>query len=241
MPRYSSPTKQEVRTVSRKAIDAFAHYGLKCVLVGGVACALYGNSRTPTDVDLVILTSVYDPERLKELLVQRDSTFYLRPARTFGATYKVLWARLVPYAYQPYNSCKVDILVPGIMNIPDVPTKHILSIDDYPVMPMIPLLLLKLQAWEDHRNAVKDYLRDKQWQDVRDINEMLDIAARRGDKIKDVSDWVPQDFIAAATPRVSKFLEQVYLSQPELWKAIGVPLVDSTRKQSSGVIRARVF
>ncbi|KAI0803200.1 hypothetical protein BC629DRAFT_1438256 [Irpex lacteus] len=165
MSRYSHPTSAKVRATAQKAIDAFAYYGLACCLVGGAACQLYGTSRTPGDVDIVILTTSYDTERLKAMLVARDPTFYLRPAKTFGATYKVLWAR-IGYSYAQSDACKVDILTPGIMNIPDVPREHIVTIDGFPVMPMIPLLLLKLQAWTDHRAATKPYLHDKQYQDV---------------------------------------------------------------------------
>ncbi|KAI0095210.1 hypothetical protein BDY19DRAFT_988973 [Irpex rosettiformis] len=129
---------------ARKAIDAFAYeYGLKCCLVGGAACQLYGATRTPSDVDLVVLTTAYDQERLKALLVERDTTFYLSPAKTFGATYKVLWARL-GYSFLPCDSCKVDVLIPGIMNIPDVPNQRIVTIDRFPVMPIIPLLSSRL-------------------------------------------------------------------------------------------------
>ncbi|KAI0684750.1 hypothetical protein BC835DRAFT_1292300 [Cytidiella melzeri] len=220
MPLYSSPTAEQVKDTARKAIDAFAYYGLKSCLVGGAACMLYGTTRTPGDVDLVVLTSTYDAEQLKELLVRRNSTFYLRPAKTFGATYKVLWGRL-GYSYTPYDSCKVDILVPGIMNIPDVPSQHIITIEGYPVMPMIPLLLLKLQAWTDHRAADKKYLRDKQHQDVRDIEQMLEIAVRRGEKINSVVAWVPVDFLAAARSRVKEFLAQIFPRRQELWQAIG--------------------
>ena len=43
----SSPTKDEVFDVAREAISAFASRGLYCVLVGGVACSMFGNSRSP--------------------------------------------------------------------------------------------------------------------------------------------------------------------------------------------------
>lgn len=145
MSRYSHPTSAQVRATAQKAIDAFAYYGLACCLVGGAACQLYGTSRTPgvrssvfiqsyllilnpQDVDIVILTTSYDTERLKAMLVARDPTFYLRLAKTFGATYKVLWARIV-YSYAQSDACKVDILTPGIMNIPDVPREHIVTIE----------------------------------------------------------------------------------------------------------------
>jgi hypothetical protein len=44
----------------------------------------------PQDVDLVVLTTMYGQEALKQLLAGRTgSKFFLVPARTPGATYKV--------------------------------------------------------------------------------------------------------------------------------------------------------
>jgi hypothetical protein len=100
-------------------------------------------------VDLVVQTDLYTQERLKALLVTANPDFYLVAAKTPGATYRVLWCRLTGYR----RSCKVDILLPGIMNIPRVPRELIKRVQNLPVMPLAGILLLKLQAWEDHRNA----------------------------------------------------------------------------------------
>lgn len=191
----------------------------------------------PQDVDIVILTTSYDTERLKAMLVARDPTFYLRSAKTFGATYKVLWAR-IGYSYAQSDACKVDILTPGVMNIPDVPREHIVTIDRFPVMPMIPLLLLKLQAWMDHRAATKPYLHDKQYQDVQDIRELLTIAARRADNIKEAS-WVPSEFMAAAKPRIEEFRALISRDR-EPWKAIGYKFTETKSKPKASEGKASV-
>lgn len=46
----------------------------------------------------------------------------------------------------------------------------------YPLMPFLPLLLLKLQAWQDHGESAKLFMRDKQPTDVQDILELLRLA-----------------------------------------------------------------
>ncbi len=42
-----SGTLEEIYEVSKKAVDIFRSYGLKCCLFGSAACALYGVERTP--------------------------------------------------------------------------------------------------------------------------------------------------------------------------------------------------
>ncbi len=95
---------------------------------------------------MVVLTERYDQERLKQMLVRSDSNVYLVNSRNIHATYKVLWYRF-PDSYIGKH-CKVDILVPGVMNIPNVPPERLVSNASHhlPLMPLIPYLLLKLQA-----------------------------------------------------------------------------------------------
>ena len=47
-PRYGIPTAAEVRQAAQAAVQIFGSHGLSCCLVGGMACLLFGNSRTPT-------------------------------------------------------------------------------------------------------------------------------------------------------------------------------------------------
>ncbi|KAI0325240.1 hypothetical protein GY45DRAFT_1374894 [Cubamyces sp. BRFM 1775] len=180
-----SASTDQLITIVRKAIDIFACRGLKCCLVGSVASYEYGVPRTPNDIDLVVLTSLYEQETLKSMLVTADSSFYLVRSRNPYATYKVLWYRSTSAgAYSP--SWKVDILLPGIMNIPNVPHDRIVSKSPHhiPLMPLIPHLLLKLQAWSDHRASHRSDQRMKQYTDVRDIDQLLDIVLRSGEHVR---------------------------------------------------------
>ncbi|EKM57340.1 uncharacterized protein PHACADRAFT_255052, partial [Phanerochaete carnosa HHB-10118-sp] len=106
------------------------------------------------------------------------------------------------------------------MNIPAVPTASVLRIDELPVMPLIPLILLKLQAWEDHLLASKFYLRVKHYTDAADLAQLLPIAIRRGNSIRQES-WIPETFVAAARKRLEVYLVW-YPTQARQWEQIGL-------------------
>ncbi|KAF4575390.1 hypothetical protein EYR40_004865 [Pleurotus pulmonarius] len=186
--RYSRPIpvtliKSEILQVAEVVVSTLRTLGFRCALVGGAACGAFGISRVATDIDVVVLTTEIGQEEIKRSLAVKDPGFTLVASKNPYATYKVLWYEIPPSSSSPYaprRSCKVDILVPGIMNIPNVPRGHTVATTSgewkgLPLMPFIPLLMLKLQAWMDHRQADKQYLRDKQHTDVRDIGELLDI------------------------------------------------------------------
>lgn len=102
-----------------------------------------------------------DPERIKRIIAEANpDRFYLRDSVNPEATYKILFYRLKrrenPTRFFRRNSCKVDILVPDIMNLPSLPPSRIIWINDLPVLPFSVLLSQKLQAWDDHRNMPED-------------------------------------------------------------------------------------
>lgn len=166
----------------------------------------------------MVLTWTYDTEELKRILVQGCPDFELRPSRKRGATYKILYHR------SGWTTLKVDVLIPGILNIPDIPLARVRLIDGLPVMPLLPLLLLKLQAWWHHRTSDRIDYRGKQYTDVRDIRELLPIAARRGEHKRDAG-WLPSSFLSDAERHVELFValaEGLYGDNVERdWQAIG--------------------
>jgi len=199
----SNPSTQEIFDVTRKAVSIFSSHGLDSCLVGGAGCVLFGCTRTPHDVDLVVLTNSYTTESLKSMLVRTNSDFYLRPSRKIGATYKILYCRV-----GSMRSCKVDILTPGIMNIPTIPSpvqSRLTFISGIPIMPFIPLLLLKLQAWQDHRESIRSDYNQKQHTDVVDIQELLEIGIRKKLHLRDVRGWLGETFINDGQRRVLAF------------------------------------
>ncbi|KAH9835011.1 uncharacterized protein C8Q71DRAFT_797718 [Rhodofomes roseus] len=219
-------TTSELHDIAKKAERIFARYGLPCCLTGGVACQLYGTTRLPNDVDLVVLTTTYQQEELKRMLVKADPQFYLVSSKDPYATYKVLWYRFGTIYSGFARRCKVDLLAPGIMNIPDVPKRYIETIGGLPAMPLMLLLFMKLQARTDHRDSPKDFMHPKQWSDVFDINQLLDIASCRGETIREKTKWMPQSFVDAALSRIREYIANIPESKSK-WRAIGYDRVQS--------------
>ncbi|KAH9848592.1 hypothetical protein C2E23DRAFT_889036 [Lenzites betulinus] len=217
-----SCTSSQVLDVARRTIEIFEEKGLKCCLIGSVASYLYGVKRTPNDVDLVVLTHIYGQEYLKEVLVRADAQYTLVRSRNPSATYRVLWYR-IPGTFQ---RCKVDVLIPGILDIPDVPLARISTPSPHllPAMPLIPQLLLKLQGWRDHRASHRTDMRLKQYTDVRDVNALLKIVQTRQLRVDDEdSKWVPETMIvdARSTLKIYKIATMGYVSD---WKLIGLEI-----------------
>lgn len=224
--------------MATKAVAIYESLGFSCCLFGSAGCALYGTSRTPNvrgpsvvlvrrahamvlpqDVDIVVMTSEYDTEYLKRLLTTHASTtFYLRPSKAPGATYKVLFARLgTKYSRR---SCKVDILIPGILDIPHVDRHRIVRVNDLPVIPLIVLLLLKLKGWSDHRASSRSDFQQKQYVDVRDINQLLMIVADKGEDVRTAT-WLPQAFVDAGQERLNRYITALRPLSAYLWGDIG--------------------
>ncbi|KAF8330958.1 hypothetical protein F5887DRAFT_77472 [Amanita rubescens] len=185
-----------------------------------------GNLTYCQDVDIVVLdTSPEDEERLKREIVARDPDFYLVNPKTPFAAYKVLWRRTGIFG----GRCKIDILATGTLNIPNVPVEYVIKkpvvSHDLPVMPFIPLLYLKVQAWAHHRVADKMHLRFKVIQDYSDIQELLGIAKEKGYKRKIRGrqlvelNWMPRSFVEIAKEHV-RLYTTAYPESVALWKGV---------------------
>ncbi|KII93070.1 hypothetical protein PLICRDRAFT_170862 [Plicaturopsis crispa FD-325 SS-3] len=123
------------------------------VVCAAARATLYGNGRNPNDVDILVWRSPalppIDREHLKSSIVKASptSSFYLLPSKRKGETYQVVWFR----HRELQEDCKVDILVPGILHLPErLPAPYIKTVHDIPVAPIALVLLQKLQAWHDH-------------------------------------------------------------------------------------------
>ncbi|KAH9934560.1 uncharacterized protein BXZ73DRAFT_77032 [Epithele typhae] len=229
----TAPLQSETRIldIAKEAITIFSTYGLQSCLMGSAASFLYGVDRTPNDVDLVVLTATYTQEELKRLLVAASSDFYLVNPRSWAATYKVLWHQKgrgggvlghSSYAHR----CKVDILVPGVMNIPSVPTARIErpglpGLPKLPMMPLVAQLFLKLQAWSDHRASSRPHEVPKQYTDARDVDQLLVIVVQRGSAVKKGTGWMPAEMFEAARERVGRYVVHGSPSSRADWRALG--------------------
>ncbi|KAI0041112.1 hypothetical protein FA95DRAFT_1565719 [Auriscalpium vulgare] len=215
----STPTTQEIEAVAKRTADILNKRGLTCCLMGSAASALWGATRTPNDIDMVVMCSdMYSQEDVKRMIVADDATYYLVASTNWRNSYKILWTRIPD---RRGVTCKVDILVPPTLTIPTIAPLHIVWVRDVPIMPLFTLILMKLKGWEDHRVATfrRPDLRAKQHVDVEDIKELLDIAAKRGEKGEDES-WLTYGFLSAGKVRVRMFSRMFMLS--EQFAAIGL-------------------
>lgn len=225
------------------AISALKSLGYEdACFVGGVACALYGNSRQPHDLDILVLNTHHDQEHIKRRLTNADSSFFLVPSKKVGATYKVLWYKKQQTAYEylsygsygmtpsTFDAIKVDILLPGVMDIPSFPASDIQRSNSryLPAAPLALVLLLKLQAWSQHRAALQSYYYREQYKDSMDLDALVPIAAQKG--IKPPTDTsLPQSFRTMAEKRVKEYLT-AYPESPtrDGWRSMGYSVPDLT-------------
>ena len=135
-------------------------------------------------------------------------------------------------------SSKVDILLPGVMHLPALPTSMITQLSSLPLVPFPVLLLQKLQGWADHTAATEARYRRKIGVDSRDLEWCINSRNVKRHLLKYVSNgrqerqeeslkelWsdrtmFSEEFEALSKVRVREFCE-VYTGLREAWKAIG--------------------
>ncbi|KAG7097939.1 hypothetical protein E1B28_005250 [Marasmius oreades] len=222
--REKSPTSQEVRKAGRAAVAALIQNNIRSCLFGSAACQIYGmKNRLPKDVDIVLLTNDgRDIEYIKQLIVDTNDKFYLVPSKNPKATYEKLYFILPGKR----RSCKVDIVLPGNatdLNIPVIPSTELCYISPYndiPVMPVVTLLLMKLQGWIHHQASPESHKRAKVPEDVKDILELLKLAVEEYDAHMDEEPWMPTRFVNVATARVKQFVK-IYPKSKASWRKVG--------------------
>ncbi|KAF6753225.1 hypothetical protein DFP72DRAFT_1046702 [Ephemerocybe angulata] len=171
-----------VLEAAHTAVGILQKEKIPCSIFGSLACKLYGSSRCPKDVDLLVYEeptreAPWTAEELKKLMLDRDPVhFYLTLPKDPAAEYRILWFR------QHYlgPGCKVDLLVPGTMHLPNLVPSSAVWIEKVPLVPFSLLLLHKLQGWDDHRLAEEAHKKRKQPQDAADIKRMLGLEAHVG-------------------------------------------------------------
>ncbi len=181
-------------------------------------------------MDVLVLDTRYDQERIKRMITGANPCFYLVNARTIGADYKVLW-------YHPHGrgtirnersstrrplSVKVDILLPGIMDLPSFDPRWIDYENDLrlPTAPLSLVLLHKVRGWWERVNSPEDHHYQKHMQDADDVATLAPLASEMGVTIDD--DALPDDFIESASGWVNNFI----VAYPEFqtgyhWRQIG--------------------
>lgn len=179
----------------------------------------------------------YDIEELKERLVRSDPNFYLVPARNPGNTFQVLWYQLPGRDGQSSSGsrrCKVDILLTGSepLAIPFIPPDRIkyhpsgsARQSQIPLLPLLPLILLKVQGWLDHRDDdLRPWMKSKVPQDEQDLRRLLELAynSENFTRMKEDLGWLEGWFVNKAETWVKKYVDEWEDSALD-WAVLGFP------------------
>ncbi|KAG2022391.1 hypothetical protein CC2G_000145 [Coprinopsis cinerea AmutBmut pab1-1] len=170
---------QLVLEAAQRVVQVLTSHNLPCAVFGSLASRLYGASRCPKDVDLLVSQpssgdseqQLLTPQQLKTLILDTDPQhFFLTLPRDPTAPYRILHYR----KWYMGPECKVDILVPGIMHLPSIPSSYTTLVEGVPLVPFELLLLHKLQGWDDHRRMVDEpHKMRKQYQDAADVRRLM--------------------------------------------------------------------
>ena len=176
------------------------------------------DSYSSKDLDVIVL-SRSDPEYIKKLLESANDRFFLLPSANPRRSHHLLW-----YSLPGGGACKIDILTPGLVNIPYIPTWRIVYQDPFPDIPVAPflcLLLLKLGGWSDHRDPSKRrYMPDRVPVDEEDIEGLLTLAIEAYDVHLMWEEWMPGWFVALARDRVEEYVDE-WPETADSWSQIG--------------------
>ena len=185
------------------------------------------------DLDILILNSPHDQEMIKRMLMGANPAFYTITAKTIGATYRVLWYHPLGLSLTPcIGSVKVNILLPGIMDIPSFSAAHIDTSNSrrLPAAPFSIVLLLKLQAWSQHRTTFKTYLYRKHYTDESDLETLVPLAVAKGMRISEAV--LPLSFVEAAKIRVLEYVGRYPASSTiSEWRTISFSLPQQSSRR----------
>ncbi|KAM6492752.1 hypothetical protein JOM56_012476 [Amanita muscaria] len=213
-------TNKHVRRVALRTVEALEANGYACCLFGSAACSMMeGNdaSRVPNDLDIVVFTND-DLELIKKSLEDKHDRFFLKDGK--NGSYKVLWYTI---CWSPELKIKVDILKPGKnpLGIPRIPSNVPISFyHSIPVMPFLPLLILKVQGWRDHRASRKPWYRKKIPQDEGDIERLLSMVDD-GDHLRHYMGLEKCKWFMKNANKVVKAYVRNFPESSDTWRSIG--------------------
>ena len=174
------------------------------------------------DLDILCLTPYPGgAEAIKRQLCRQDRRFYTVRARNPKNWWKVLYWRTGSDEVG-FEKFKIDILVPGVLELPNFHPDYIVKFDRLPCAPLALLLFHKLKGWDDHCNSRRQDFLAKIPQDVRDIGDLLRIANGLGLRITKPRDYISRSFRELSYERVTEFS----LENPEYissWMGLGLP------------------
>lgn len=165
-------------------------------------------------------------EDLKAAIAHLDPVhFYLIPSRKPGATYKVLYYRITDSStvHTVLTSCKVDLVFPGTLQLPDLPKAHINWDEGLPLIPFSLLLLQKLQGWYHHRISEEELKRLKQRTDAKDVEGLLELSGTVS--LQSSRPWSDRKLFSEELEELSRQRVRLYCSMypewTEIWRLLG--------------------
>ena len=120
-----------------------------------------------------------------------------------------------------FERFKIDILVPGVMDLPYVHPHYFININKLPCIPIIFLLFHKLRGWDDRCNSRRRDFLAKIPGDVQDIRDLLRIANQKGLNITKSRPYISDSFREDSYERVVEFFGEHPWSIP-LWEGLGL-------------------
>jgi len=173
------------------------------------------------DLDILCLTPYRGGvEAIKRRLCQQDDRFYTVRARNPANKWKVLYWR-TDSEEVGFERFKIDILIPGDLELPNIHPHFIIKIDKFPCAPLALLLLHKLKGWDDRCNSRRQDFLAKIPGDVRDIGDLLRIANELGLNITKSKPYISRSFREDSYERVRDFSLQHRAYIP-FWTGLGL-------------------
>ncbi|CCM06854.1 uncharacterized protein FIBRA_09159 [Fibroporia radiculosa] len=216
-----SPTVEEICAVAKRAISTFKSKNLVSCITGNAACLLYGTSRQShifLELDIIVLSEDHPPRKLEEMLTAEDKDFYLIQPKGSPDAPKVLCSKLPSKSDERKRGCKVNVLVPSMLDLPVVQRDRLEKIGDVLVLHPVLLLFTKLRTWSDRRISSRSYMQSTQHNDdVRYISELLSIVRGRGENVsRGGAQWIPMTTMDAAWCRLAEYAEEYPTSKTNL-------------------------
>ncbi|KIM36237.1 hypothetical protein M413DRAFT_78503 [Hebeloma cylindrosporum] len=228
---YALSRTEVVYHIANQVVDILRRICVECAIFGSLGCHLYGNERSPNDIDILALppTGIHiTAEWLKRAIVKLDSeNFCLERPKDPKATFRILYFtvddKLAPPNAFHKNKCKIDILFPNTLHLPSLSKNEIKWQHGLPVIPFSVLLLQKLQGWDDHRKMSEYYKYEKQYMDASDVQNLLKlehIVSLRFSKPWWDRRFFSQEFQVLSLRRVEDFCGE-YPASKEEWARLG--------------------
>jgi len=213
--------------IARDVIDTLKEIGIEdCCFIGGVARKLhaYELGRDPSDIDIFCLTQYSGgAEAIKQELCQANNRFYTVRARNPRNPWNVLWWQGQFNGAPSPVKIKIDILIPGVLDLAYVHPSYIDWFNGLPCAPLDLTLLHKLKGWDDRHYSPRQDQRAKIPWDAQDIWDLLQRADEVRLNITNYRPYITDSFRDASYRRLRKFALE-YPEDESLFRGLGVQL-----------------